>query len=371
MNISTITRELNELSARLYDGKFLQKITFFSGEIPSQTAEYCAKTCPFCKVAVLYTKEGFINNGDELSYQLKKRGIKPVNIIFESENINQAELDKTISSMPETVRIILTVDQTLLEFAGALAKELKLVCALGVFDLPDKTVVLPKTLPEQTGIILSQDLKVVESKSYSVAVSKIISLLDIKLKQFLKIIPKNFELTDEFIQILESVLEILSYSKTQRGYKLLEIIFGLEILERALGHYSTPLELTATLCVIKMLATELTKERLETPNYVERARELSDKYNENYFQTLLEFKSQLNIFESHVQQMTDIKKGLSALAKMYLDKSGLIVKTFKEFKGRRQSPLKDIYAKIKYAGDKPYNIGCISLLRETGALELN
>ncbi len=368
MQLERIFNQLNEQLKELEKAKLLPKITLEVGEVLQKLTEFCSDCCPYSKVAVLYTKNSYLCFNTELTKNLKSKNLSPINFIFDENEITSYEKEQVIKSIPETVRIILTVDNTLIELCQALAKELKLACAVGVCSLPSHTL-FSRHLPSNLAIAFNEQLSVDESRCYSAIVSKIISLLDIKLKQFFKILPKNNKLTDEFIEILDLALDVLNQEKQERKQKLLQYLLRLDFLERAFGHYDTYKQVKISLCLVKLLAVNLNKEFYSVPNYLLRASAVNNIYNQDYFKTLLNFKYQLQVIKSFEENLLDVKKGLSALAKIYADKAQVILTTFSALGGKEKLTSKEILENVKYMGDMPNGINCLTLLRENGGLE--
>ncbi len=364
-NFSTFD-EINEFASGLNQTLNFSKIEFYSGDFLQKTASVCSEICPYCKLVVLYTQDCFESFGEKFSNILKQKGVTPINVIL---NFNQVETDLNMleQSFPENARLVVAIEEGCIFSCQALAKFKGVDCVIGLESFPQK--LFNKLMPPPTHFVFCEKLKMDKRQTYSIVVSKIISLLDIKLKQFLKIIPKNPIQSDEFVEILDKAIDELVLDNRLFNEKLIEYAVKLELLEIALGHISKNYDIKTSLCMIKLIASNLKKEFFSSPNYLVRAERVNKLYGLDYYQTLKGFKFQIDKFKEYQENLTDIKKGLSALSSLYLELTPKIVKTFKSLGGVWSAQNKQILQSIKYAGDIHYYNNSMSLLRETGCLE--
>ncbi len=351
---------VNNFSERLKIEYNANKKVFYAGNILKTTASLCFKTCPYSVIAVLFTEEGFNKCGEDLIALLEKHNLSPVKLI-----ISKGELDRNIEliakALPENVRLILTVDIEHLYNAQALAVARELECVIGLTSFPDRFFYSASAPITQ---LVFDDVEYNQKRLYEIAVSKIISLIDIKVKQFFKILPSKSELLTEFIELLDIAL----YGKEDN---LLESAIKLELMENALGHYEKPLDIKTALCLVKVLATNLDKTFYGVPNYIDRAKRASEIYGLSYLETLEMLKAQLDEQEKFKENISDIRKGIGALARIYEQKIGDIISKYLSFGGsfEESNNNKDMLLGLKFNGDIHYYNNSLSLLRETGYLE--
>ncbi len=361
MNIISQITALNELIKTYAPENFCQ-ITFNNANEISRVGYECGTLRPYSKILALYSTQSFCEYAKDLTLSITERGLKPLNLILNDKFEFLCEEEKVISSIPEDVRLVLTLDADLIEVAQKIAQKRDLVCVIYLTRLPKK--IFYERLPSRLCFILSDDLKISYSEIYSDIVSKIISLLDVKLLRFFNIYQKNDELTDKYAQILDCAIKSFP-QKTQRS---LEYKLSLDLLELWLGYNSRSLDLKQALCIVKMLESFLCEEKRESPNYLARAEAVSKLYGYDYYLTLQAIKKQLDIIQDNEEALPDIKKGLKVLAKGYASYAGEIISAYLALGGSFTRGNKDVLTDIKYLGDYG-EISCISLLRENGVLE--
>ncbi len=355
---------LNSLAESLEKEGNNAKITFYTGELLERTVDVCTSVCPFSKVAVLHTAKSYGQTGKILYQLFKAKGLTPVNIICEQNEIT-ADMVTLSDSMPENVRLIVTVTQEHIYTAQRLAKSREIECVIGLAYLPHN--VFCAFNPRSIRFIIDQNLKVQDFEVYEDIVCKIVCLLDIKIKQFFLSAPKKFELTLCFARILDSSL--LLNLKAPSTQKLVEGRIALELVQRALECDSAFLDVKSTLCLVKLMASSFSQEAFAFPNYVERAKAVSERYGIEYLSALQNLKAQLDRQKEFNENLVDIKKGISALARAYADKIPKIVDNYIKLGGKSHTTLKQVMENLKYAGDIHYYINSASLLREAGVLE--
>ncbi len=342
------------------------QISFYCGSLISESALVCKALCPYSKLVALYTKSSFKNYGEALSERLKANGLSPLNIVLERAELEE-NLEQIILALPENARISLTLDKELIKCCQTLAKSRELECVIGLDDFPSRLFEI--TNPPPTSFIFEASGRADLSLLYQEAVNKIVSLIDIKLKQFLNFIPKREDLTDNFIELLDKALNVYDLEEGEREQKLIEWVISLEMLELAFCHIPEKYDFKTALCIVKLLAKNLSAELLSVPDYRKRAQKVEKLYDIKYLQTLKAFKAQLSELKAQKENLYHIRKGLSALAKEYATLAPRLVCTFKAFNGECKQSEKQILERIKYAGDMHFYNNSLSLLREVGYLE--
>ncbi len=364
MHNSKPLAKLRQLSEKLQKEHFAPEITFYSGRLLDKFSEVCGKLCPFSKIAMLYSPLDFEKYGEELTSTLKDNGLKVVNVILNEKDCN-SDLDNIIASMPENARLIATTSQELVEFSQRLAHNLGVGCVIGLSKIPD--TIFAKGAFSPIAVVVDENLSTLDWELYQKLVGKIVCLFDLKVKQFFKIISKNTPLIFDFIDILDAGLSAYLDCPLDYKNKLLESALSLELLSRALNHYEKAYDLKTALCLVKLVAVSLKKEYKAIPNYLERAKAVEKLYGLSYLNVLENIKAQLDGQKLYGENLTDMKKGLSALAQIYLEKTPSIIRTFTALNGEYQDN-KLVLTNIKYAGDIHYYNTSASLLRETGCL---
>lgn len=356
-NLENLAKELTkELSVSL--------ASFAFGEVFSSVARKSSELCPYSKVAVLFSPNGFSSFGEKAKKELKSKGLSPVCIILTDQDKDKAEI---ISSLPENIRLILTFERGLAFLTQEIASLLNVECVIGLSSYKEKLFLEQESAP--THFVLSNEIQVSPSAIYQNIVSKIISLLDVKLKQFLKIIDKNDYFTDKYIKILQSALLISPEQEKNLAFKLIECDLSLQLIERAFSHYFLPCDIKTSLCILRLVASYLDKDFLCVPNYIERASKVSELYNRDYFETLKCFAYQIERFKLSKDNEIHIKRGLMELANEYSLLIPKIVSTFNALGGKSNAPLKDVLFSVKYRSDIEKHNNVCSLLRENGCLE--
>ncbi len=281
---------LNSLSKNLKEWLNFREITFYNGEILSKTAEVCREICPYSKVIVLFAQPTFDKVGEEFTSILKDNGLTPISLIVDKDEFEKSN-QQILFSIPENVRTCVTLDYSLITSCLELSKDKRLECVIGFNQAPLKLFSL---YPPNARLVFSDQLIINDSLIYQSVVSKIISLLDIKLKQFFKIIPKNYAIGDLFVEILQKALTVKHFLEPNESQRILEYFLSLELIETALNHFSENYELKTSLCIIKLISVGLTKEFYAAPNYLARAKALEKLYGISYLSGLEAFKSQLD-----------------------------------------------------------------------------
>ncbi len=356
---------INSQASRLKNQFGGASVNFLVGELFFTTAITCKNLCPYSKIAVLYTQQDFLEFGESFTYIIKRNGLNPVNVIISELELQNDE--RLAKSLPENVRLIATLSGAHIYNAQALAFEMGIACVIGLNKTPER-LFNSLNLPN-VNFVLAERLNFTAYETYQNLVNKIITLLDIKLKQFFRITRKNFSLADEFSQSLDIALK-LSCKSQDYAQKLLYYALLLELTGVALGQLSNGYDVKTALCILKLSATNLKREFFRVPNYLERAQAIGELYGANRLEILENLKSQLEYQNAFSEKLTDIKKGLAALASVYLERQNEIIENFKSFNGVANKKAKEILQTVKYAGDLHYYNNIVSLLRETGSLEI-
>ena len=168
---------------------------------------------------------------------------------------------------------------------------------------------------------------------------------------------------------MQTALLILDKNDKKLAQTILECDIALQLIERAFLQFSPNCDLKTSLAILNLVANSLDKEFLSVPNYVERAKKVSELYNLDYYKTLKAFSYQIEAFNSIKNNLVDVKRGLKELASIYYNLAPKIVSTFSALGGKCLCSIKELKNSVFYRSDIEYYNNIVSLLRENGCLE--
>ncbi len=407
MNLTDIATKLNQNARSLgeKDGLFCQ---FYGGKFNLLARKILKSVAPDSRIAVLTLKEEYEEKCKPFIDELKNNGFKATSVLL-PDKILSVELISKMFCIKEDVRAVVVLNAKAFGVGCYLsyAKNIDLVCACDSLDFfknfyfralvknGDKLDYVK--CPAKTHVVLDEKLiKVSASEIYALAVSKLPAVFDYQIIKAIKgqaFKEENQDLAfNLFCSAIKNVFNTFSVQKEKQGehlvfYALLSLLANAYSFGGLLD-YSCPVAVeklmageasghallysaSAILSCYDMILSNKYNNVLETPDYLDRARQLKEIFGCGERQFLEGLKNQISLINAlDKSKLEKIKGAITIDNKPVFSLGDKLINTYFALGGKDSLDKTAVIKAVNLSGDLPEFIGGMSLVRESGLAEM-
>lgn len=383
---------MSELNSVAESVGLKNRVFFHEGD----TVSVVNSVAPYGKVAVLYAKNTFLEEGKEFTAKLKAAGITPLNFIVpEGVSLTPKNVFDVIG-VPEDVRAIVYSDQKVTDIAAYLATifNIPVICTLKTVYTENLIgVKLPFFWGDKTDffdahctyhIVLGENLTSGDiSKQYINVISKITALTDYRVnlkicggraeKAAYGLIKSAVESALTLNKNPETALVIaglkIELANLASGGKIIcnSAEYAFKRLLRFNVDSSTALAFLEKQLRLYALCAENSEMPFITPDYNARATELAEITGSRDGAFLQGFVNQVAYLKK--ADIVRIKAGLQTELKSQQNALDMIERQFAAFGGKKSEDFSPYIAAFRLCGDMPDTCNFMTLVREGGFTE--